>query len=207
MILHSKLWLWPEGGPRKTSSLSRTKYHSRCRTFCMRPSFSATHFTYSHLRDAHAAARQRGRPWSAVLTRIDLGFTFVHRKLSRGSQRPSSSLSFWHYFCSWYKFPRLRHAVHHDSGRPPCSPQRVLLPCLSYLLIIHPTRCQLRRWRRLATQTPSTSRAPAGRQLLSCVAHPTCLRCSRMAGCGCAKELGCWKPGRRLTSCKLESGL
>ena len=114
-------------------------------SYLLHATFLFSHFMATHLRDAHAAARQRGRPWSAVLTRIDLGFTFVHRKLSRGSQRPSSSLSFWHYFCSWYKFPRLRHAVHHDSGRPPCSPQRVLLPCLSYLLIIHPTPCQLRR--------------------------------------------------------------
>jgi len=68
-------------------------------SYLLHATFLFSHFMATHLRDAHAAARQRGRPWSAVLTRIDLGFTFVHRKLSRGSQRPSSSLSFWHYLC------------------------------------------------------------------------------------------------------------
>ena len=41
-------------------------------------------------------------------------FAFGHRELSRGSQRPFSSPSFWHYFhFLGTKFPRLRRAAHH----------------------------------------------------------------------------------------------
>ena len=88
--------------------------------------------------------------------------------------------------------------------RPPCSSLRVRPRTASRLPPCHPA---LRQLCRQGDTVSSASRAPTRPQLLSCDAHPTCLRCYRMAGCGCAKELCCWKPGRRLANRKIESGL
>ena len=65
-----------------------------------------------------STVNERARhPDSNSLTDLaDLGcdFACVHRELSRGSQSPFSSPSFWHYFhFIGTNFPRLRRAAHH----------------------------------------------------------------------------------------------
>ena len=62
---------------------------------------------------------------------LDCDFACVYRKLSRGSQRPLSSPSFWHYFhFPGPNFLRLRRAAHHlhaafiwEVGKPATSVQ------------------------------------------------------------------------------------
>jgi hypothetical protein len=118
----------------------------------------------THLRGAHAAARQRDRPWSAVLTRLDLGcdFAFVHWKLSRDSQRPFLCLSFWHCFrCPGANFsPAAR--SQNDSGQTTLpSSMRAPLDCVlaTSLSSCFPPAVPL------AAQSPSPSWAPVGLRL------------------------------------------
>jgi hypothetical protein len=87
---------------------------------------------------------------------------------------------------------------------PPCPPRRVHPPEASVGPSSSPAPRQLRRWRR--SRRP-LHELPRDRRCLSCVAHLTCLRFSRMTGYGCAIEFDCGKSGGRSTSRKFKSGL
>jgi hypothetical protein len=87
---------------------------------------------------------------------------------------------------------------------PPFPPRPVHPPPAPLRAPCRPGPRLLRRWRR--SRRPLRE-LPRDSGCLSRVAHLTRLRCSCLAGCGCANEFAYRRPGWRLISRKIKSGL